>query len=93
MVCFTHQVKNCFNGDAMETKQIQFEIWNRRPEVTMASIARRVGVSTQAVQQTVTRKLRSVRIAQAIAEAIEQPFEDVFPELAACPDRRRSACN
>jgi lambda repressor-like predicted transcriptional regulator len=77
----------------METKQIQFELWDRRPGVSMASIARTLGVSTQAVQQTVARKMKSVRIAQAIADAIERPLNEVFPELAECADRRRAACN
>ena len=77
----------------METKDIQYEIWKRRPTVTMASIARGIGVSTQAVQQTVARKMRSVRISQAIAQAIELPFEEVFPELVEVAERRAAACN
>ena len=81
------------NGEAMETKEIQLELWKRRPEITMASIGRQIGVSTQAVQQTVARKIKSVRIAQGIADAIERPLADVFPELAECSDRRRAVCN
>lgn len=77
----------------METKEIQYEIWRRRPDVTMASIGRAIGVSTQAVQQTVVRKMKSVRISQAVADAIERPLEEVFPELAERAEQRRAACN
>lgn len=74
----------------MESEKIKYEIWRRRPEISMASIGRKVGVTRMAVHLVVERKINSPRIAQAVADAIERPLDEVFPELSEC---RRAACN
>jgi DNA-binding XRE family transcriptional regulator len=78
----------------MEPHEIKVEIYRRRPEgLTITSIAKGLGVSKQAVACIIERRQTSVRIAQAVANAIERPLEEVFPELAECADRRRAACS
>ena len=77
----------------MTSEEIKLELFKRRREITMAGIARNLGVTRQAVQVVVDRRQTSQRIAAAVAEAIERPIEEVFPELAEGYDRRRTACN
>ena len=77
----------------MTSEEIKLELFKRRREITMAGIARNLGVTRQAVQVVVDRRQTSQRIAAAVSAAIERPLEEVFPEMAECADRRRSACS
>ncbi len=45
-----------------------------------AALARKIGVSDVAVLYTATRRSKSLRIAQAIADQIKKPLLKVFPE-------------
>lgn len=77
----------------MTSEEIKLELFKRRREITMAGIARKLGVTRQAVQVIVDRRQTSHRISQAVADAIERPLEEVFPELFERAERRRAACN
>jgi DNA-binding XRE family transcriptional regulator len=82
----------------MESHEIKVEIYRRRPQgLTMTAIAKKVGVSKQAISLIIERRQTSRRIAQAIADAIELPIEQVFPELYKRPfDNEKNvgvACN
>jgi DNA-binding XRE family transcriptional regulator len=78
----------------MKPHEIKVEIYRRRPEgLTITSIAKSIGVTKQAVSLIIERRQSSARIAQAVADAIERPLEEVFPELAECANRRSAACN
>lgn len=77
----------------MTSEEIKLELFKRRRDITMAGIARNLGVTRQAVQVVVDRRQTSQRIAAAVAAAIERPLEEVFPELSGGADRRRAACN
>jgi len=48
--------------------------------ISMRAIAKELGVSVQAVSLVVSKKLFSLRIANAIANAMRVPVEIVFPE-------------
>lgn len=77
----------------MTSEEIRIELFKRRKFASMAILARTLGVTRQAVYNTIDRRHKSVRISQAVADAIERPLEEVFPELAVGADRRRAACN
>jgi len=84
----------------MTPHEIKVEIYKRRPDgLTITSIAKGLGVHKQAVANIIERRQKSMRIAQAVAEAIGRPLEEVFPDLAEsqdrrkCPDRRKASCN
>lgn len=64
----------------MTPDQIRLELYKRRRTVSQSSIARDLGCTPQAVQNTITRAIMSKRIMVAVAEAIELPVEYVFPE-------------
>lgn len=51
--------------------------------VTVTSIAKRLGVSQPTVTLTIQGKTTSARIRAAIAEAIGQPVEKLWPEKKA----------
>jgi DNA-binding XRE family transcriptional regulator len=74
--------------------EIKQEITKRRPEgLTQSSIARQIGVTKQAVLNVIEKRNPSRRIAQAVADAIERPLFDVFPEYCKDVDNgRSSAC-
>jgi lambda repressor-like predicted transcriptional regulator len=72
----------------MDTEDIKTELFRRRRDVSMASIARELGVSRQVVNLVVSRKGVSQRIAQAVASAIGREFCDVFPEYSSCRQKR-----
>lgn len=70
----------------MTPEQIKLELFKRRTKVTQSSIARDLGVTPQAVANTINRKLSSERIRIAVAASIELPVEHVFPEY--CQNRK-----
>ena len=78
----------------MTPSEIKQEIFKRRPEgLTQSSIARQVGVTKQAVLNVIEKRNPSRRIAQAVADAIERPLAEVFPEYCTEPENsRRAAC-
>ena len=51
--------------------------------VTMASIAKKLGVHFSHVGHVVNDRRRSPEVEKAIAEAIGKPLKKVFPEIAA----------
>jgi DNA-binding XRE family transcriptional regulator len=58
--------------------------------VTNSHIAKELGVSRQAVTQTIYNESKSRRIRLAIAEALQRPVEQVWPdEDPATPAERR----
>jgi predicted DNA-binding protein YlxM (UPF0122 family) len=77
----------------MTSEEIRIELYRRKKTASMSIIARSIGVSRQAVYHCIDRRHKSARIAQAVADAIERPLEEVFPELAECANRRSAACN
>ena len=64
----------------MQPEEIRLELFRRRKQVTMASIARDLGVSRQAVGYVIDRAFVSNRIMEAVAAAIGQDKKYVFPE-------------
>ena len=64
----------------MTSEKIKIELFKRRKSVSMAKIARALGVTRGAVSLVVNRKSVSRKIMEAVADAIEQPPEKVFPE-------------
>lgn len=64
----------------MTSEKIKIELFKRRHRVSMAKIARALGVTRGAVSLVVNRKSVSRKIMEAVADAIEQPPEKVFPE-------------
>jgi len=64
----------------MSPEEIRLELFKRRKTVTMASIARGVGVSHQAISAVIDRKIVSKRIMTAVAEALGKDRDYVFPE-------------
>ena len=67
----------------MKPHEIKIEIYRRRPDgVTIASIARELGVAPQTVNIVISGHRTSRRIAVAVAKAIKRPFKDVFPSYA-----------
>ena len=67
----------------MKPHDIKMEIFRRRPNgLTIASIAREIGVAPQTVNTVITGHRTSMRIARAVAKAIKMPLKDVFPSYA-----------
>ena len=60
--------------------EIKIELLKRRKQTNMTRIGRELGVSHQAVQRVIERDSVSERIMVAVAAAIGQPPEIVFPE-------------
>lgn len=65
----------------MDSKQIKKELMRRGFDFTM--IAEALGKSPSLVSKVAARKARSQPVALAIAKAIEQNIEDVFPDIEA----------
>lgn len=64
----------------MTPHEIKVEIYKRRPNgVTVASIARSLGVTRQSVAYVIEGRSWSQRIAEAVASAIDLPIDFVFP--------------
>ena len=78
----------------MTPQEIKLEIFKRRPEgLTQSSIARSIGVTKQSVLNVIEKRNPSRRIAQAVADAIERPLAEVFPEYRTEQEGgRRVAC-
>lgn len=73
----------------MKPHDIKIEIFKHRPDgLTIASIARDIGVAPQTVDTIITRSRKSMRIARAVAKAIKLPLKTVFPEYV---NRRRKS--
>jgi transcriptional regulator with XRE-family HTH domain len=66
---------------AMTPLERKIELMRR--EVTMAAIARQLGVSKAHVSQVVAGLRRSPNVERAVAEAIGRPRARVFPASAA----------
>lgn len=64
----------------MSPDTIRLELFKRRKNIKMADIARNLGVSNAAVSRVIDRLSRSERIQQAVADAIQRPMTEVFPE-------------
>ena len=75
----------------MDAKEIRIEFI--RKDIKQAMVARKLGISSSLVSRVIDRKVVSRPASIAIADAIERPLEEVFPELSECAERRRSACN
>ncbi len=75
----------------MDAKEIKIEFI--RKGISQTQIARKIGRSPSMVQRVIARKVVSRPVSQGIADAIERPLGEVFPELSECADRRRAACN
>jgi lambda repressor-like predicted transcriptional regulator len=76
----------------MDPEEIKIEFFKRRRQVMMKDVAAKVGVTPAAITRVIERQFKSRRIAIAIAEALERPAEEVFPEMD-FTERRRSACS
>ena len=64
----------------MSPEEIRLELFKRRKIVNMAKIARQLKCSKTAVTLVIDRKSKSQRIMEAVATAIDQPIEKVWPE-------------
>ena len=64
----------------MTPEEIKAQFALRRKTMTMTSLANKLGVTQTAVSLVIDKKAISHRIMHAVADAIEQPVEDVFPE-------------
>ena len=62
----------------MKANQIRAELILR--DITGLDIAKKLGISKQAVSAVVNGRTRSRVVRQAIAEAINKPVSEVFPE-------------
>ena len=77
----------------MTPHEIKVEIYKRRDRgLTVAGIARSLGLTRQTVSLVIEGKGSSRRVAEAVAAAIELPVEVVFPRMADCNESRVSAC-
>lgn len=56
--------------------------------IRFANTARRLQVSPGLVSRVIHRTAWSVPVARAVAEDLDRPFEEVFPERVECMDRR-----
>ena len=65
----------------MRSKTIRLELFKVRKIKNMSQIARETGVTPTMVQMVVNRERKSTHIMKAIAEAIDKPVEQVWPEL------------
>ncbi|MFA5111578.1 MAG: helix-turn-helix domain-containing protein [Desulfobaccales bacterium] len=65
----------------MAPENIKRELWERRRTISMASIARDLGVTRQAIESVIMRRFKSRRIMDAVAQAIGHDVKYVFPEL------------
>lgn len=61
----------------MTTKEIKIAMIIK--DVTVASIAKSIGVHRPHVSMVIHGKLRTPRIQAAIAKAIKKPVDEVFP--------------
>jgi lambda repressor-like predicted transcriptional regulator len=77
----------------MEPEDIKIEFFKRRRQVMMKDVAAKVGVTPAAITRVIDRQFKSRRIAEAIADALERPIAEVFPEWYGCDDQRNAACN
>ncbi len=78
----------------MTPHEIKVEIYRRRDRgLTMAKIARDLGVSRQSIALVIEGRATSRPIAEAVASAIDMPVEIVFPKLAERHNKRMAACN
>lgn len=76
----------------MKPHDIKIEIYRRRPDgITIASIARELGVAPQTVNIVISGHRTSRRIAKAVAKAIKRPFGEVFPSYEAVKGSRKKA--
>ena len=64
----------------MTPEEIKIELFKRRKRITYSEIGKGLGVSRQAVHQVIDRKWTSIRIMEAVANAIGRDKEYVFPE-------------
>lgn len=64
----------------MSPEEIRLELFKRRKKINQAQIARRVGVSPQAVAGVIDRRIVSDRIMEVVARAIGRDKKYVFPE-------------
>lgn len=66
----------------MSPEEIRIELFKRRKEINMASIAKGMNppVSRQAVFHVIHRKFTSRRIMEAVAEALGREAKYVFPD-------------
>lgn len=67
-------------GGVMTSEEIRMELFKRRKQVTMSSIARELGVSHVSVINVINKTAISNRIMEAVARAIGKDKEYVFPE-------------
>jgi transcriptional regulator with XRE-family HTH domain len=65
----------------MKSKTIKIELFRVRDKITMKKIAEEAGVSAAMVSMVVKRERRSRHIMERIANAINKPVEQVWPEL------------
>ena len=65
----------------MTPDEIRIELLKRRKKTSMTKIARGLQCSPTAITLVIDRKTVSRRIMSAIADAIEHPLDDVFPEI------------
>jgi lambda repressor-like predicted transcriptional regulator len=65
----------------MRSKTIKIELFKVRDKKNMSQIAREQGVSPTMVHYVVNRERKSYHIMKAIADAIDKPVEEVWPEL------------
>jgi|GEM_PF-2769920 len=70
-------------------RQIKSELVARG--ISMASIARALGVSRVTVSIVVSQRGKSLRIQQAVARAVGRPLEDVFPHNPGIARRKKAA--
>lgn len=64
----------------MTPEEIRLEFFKRRKEMSFSSVARRLGVSRQAVSYVIDRAFVSRRIMEAVADALGKDKRYVFPE-------------
>jgi len=62
----------------METQDIRAELVRRK--ISIKTIASQLGVTSPSVSQVISRKAVSAKIRKAIAQAINKPVQEVFPE-------------
>jgi predicted transcriptional regulator len=62
----------------MKPNEIRAELVLRK--ITLVSIAKKLGIAVPSVSQVLVRKRTTAYVREAIAEAINKPVSEVFPD-------------
>lgn len=71
----------------MTPAKIQYLL--KKNGLTQKALAQRIGVCEMTVSRVINKMTISDRVMRAVAEAVERPVQNVFPEYYLQPPKRR----